>query len=112
MRIVEPRRSLRTSRWIVARRIPTPNSAIVQGTMGSGAVPVVKTCTSAAMVVNATASTKQRAPIRTATAALPRTAQLRWMQNVEDDPTRAKMRREFAVRWRDADAEHTVMRTA
>ena len=87
-----------------------PNSTIVQGTIGSGAVPVVNTCASAAMVVNATASTKQRAPIRTATAALPRTTQLRWMQNVEDDPARAKVRCEVAVGWRDADAKHAVVR--
>src|SRR5688572_6898701 len=109
--IVVPRRSLLTSRWIVARRRPTPKSTIVHGTMASGAMPVVTTCASAAMVVNATASTKQRAPMRTATAALPRTAQLPWMQNVEYDASSAEMRCEAYVRGRDADPEHTVMRS-
>src|SRR5688500_7579537 len=91
--------------------MPMPNSTMVQGTIGSGATPVVNTWASAAMVVNATASTKQRAPMRTATAALPRTAQLPWMQNVEDDASSAEMRREADVGGRDADPEHTVMRS-
>ena len=86
-----------------------PKSTIVHGTIGSGAIPVVNTCASAAMQVNATASTKQRAPMRTATAALPRTAQLGLVQHVEDDTTRAEMCREDGVRGRDADPEHAVM---
>ena len=68
-----------------------PKSTIVHGTIGSGAMPVVNTWARAAMVVNATASTKQRAPMSTATAALPRTSQLRLVQHVEHDTTRAQM---------------------
>jgi hypothetical protein len=62
-----------------------PNSTSVHGRIGSGTVPVVATCAIAAMHVNATASTKQRAPMRIATAPLARTTQLRRMKNVEDD---------------------------
>src|SRR5207244_4495756 len=108
--IVVPRRSLLASRWIVTRRMPTPNRTSVHGTTGRGRVPVVATCASAAIIVNATASTKQRAPMRIATAALARTAELRRMQHVEDDAPRAKMRGHRAVRGRDADAQDPVVR--
>src|SRR5438105_8483723 len=111
-RIVVPRRSLLTSRWMVTRRMPTPNSTSVHGTTARGRVPVVATCASAAIIVNATASTKQRAPMRIATAALPRTAELPGMQHVEDDAARAEMRGHRAVRGRDAHAQDPVMRAA
>src|SRR5207244_8373083 len=104
-------RSLLTSRWIVTRRMPTPNRTSVHGTTGRGRVPVGATGASAAIIVNATASTKQRAPMRIATAALARTAELRGMKHVEDDAARAKMRGHGAVRGRDADAQDPVVRT-
>src|SRR5437867_3760720 len=53
---------------------------------------------------------RNRAPMRMATAALPRTAQLRGMEDVENDPSRAQMRGHRDVRGRDAHAEHAVMR--
>src|SRR5258706_3631766 len=110
MRIVVPRRSLFTSRWIVTSSRPMPNSPSVQGTIGGGRVPVVKTGAIAAMHVNATASTKQRAPMRIATAPLARTTQLSRVKDVEDDAAPAKVRGELGIDRRDAHSEHAVMR--
>src|SRR5207249_8207816 len=101
---------LLTSRWIVTRRMPTPNRTSVDGTIGRGATPVVPTWASAAIIVKATASTKQRAPIRMATAALPRTAELRGMEHVKHHPARAQMRAHRDIGGRGAHAEHAVMR--
>src|SRR5206468_3143898 len=63
-----------------------------------------------AISAKATASTKQRAPMRIATAALPRTTELRGMEHVKHHAARAQMRAHRDIGGRDAHAEHAVMR--
>src|SRR4051812_1559099 len=109
--IVALRRSPPISRRTVARSSPVPKRMKDVDSTGSGSRPTVNTCARAASAVKVTASTKQRAPMRSASAPLDRTPQLRVMERVDRHAARDEMCRHVPARWHDAEREHTVVRT-
>src|SRR5712692_632004 len=111
-RIVALRRSAPRSRCSVTRASPMPKSASVVATSGTGSVPVVMTCASAANIANATASAKQRAATTVANDPLDRTAHLLRPQNVEHHAPRPQMRGDVLGDRMHAHAEDAVMRAA
>src|SRR5258706_6742979 len=106
------RRSLPASRRTVTKSRPAPKSPSVVGSRGSGSRPDAPAWPSAASAPKVTASTKQRAPTRSATAALDRTGQLRRVKHVDDDAARGEMRDDLWRRRRDAHRKHAVVRAA